>query len=616
MYILPIQSTAYYKSRSVVKSNNIANPQRVKSPTFGRYNQMLTPRYKVHILDGGSHGKYMEYFSKSVFNGLKADINVIPHNIAINSKDKNLKQMEDLEGALKDLNESYSIRAGEYLSIPGLASVSLHNLQDRIKNVLGLEIELTPKNVKQYKSTIMAMLKRLYDYPATYGKEIADMDSAGQNFGKLYGVITQINELVKKGVNVYVPAGHPEDNSIKWLAKQKDMKTQLYNYIASDKKYYAAYIENLFDEVRSKGWYDFNLLSLTDANIVNVNDKYGAPYLFAAYDSCVTTSARGVYNFYPVRDNGKVVGYSFHNNWSIDFPYSAFPENKSIENLNQFVGLRLSDVHSGFFQGLRVERRLKNGLDVSDDADKLYSIGTVFPSREIDKNKYYNLGQYTDVKGSAVYTQNNAGEVVFIKCDCEGSERPSVKTMWGTCFATFNAIRKDMEERISAECKEHDMVEKYDELMSKDYGCNQMKGAEYYCNKILDKLHPDKSSIVHKAFTAHYYEKLINIMEHTATPAQRKQVINTFINISSEDALYNKNDPDAGFLNEPFRRIGYWYKCLSDYCKNENRPFEAKVCQWAANQISEQTEAGYLILERRVKMQEDIGDLYRAYNKD
>lgn len=86
-------------------------------------------------------------------------------------------------------------------------------------------------------------------------------------------------------------------------------------------------------------WYDFNLLSLSNAEKVALKDKNNNDHLFTSYDGCITRSARGVYNFTPVRGtDGKVKGFSFTDETTVEYPIDKYKMIKNIENLLEYVG--------------------------------------------------------------------------------------------------------------------------------------------------------------------------------------------------------------------------------------------------------------------------------------
>ena len=119
---------------------------------------------------------------------------------------------------------------------------------------------------------ILQFLKEIYTYKSYYSSEISDMDKNSQDLEYTYGVINEVNKLVDKGVNVYIPAGHGADSTLKWLAKTNNSSDDLYRYIAKnydpDGK-----VKKILQEAKHKNFYDFNLLSLCKGHIVNLKSR-------------------------------------------------------------------------------------------------------------------------------------------------------------------------------------------------------------------------------------------------------------------------------------------------------------------------------------------------------
>lgn len=78
------------------------------------------------------------------------------------------------------------------------------------------------------------------------------------------------------------------------------------------------------------------------------------------------------------------------------------------------------------------------------DFNKIYSMKEVLSPEEIERGKLDYLGKYISADKKHIFDINSKDEVLFQKCNCEGSERPSVVSMWGSCFATFNKIKEDI----------------------------------------------------------------------------------------------------------------------------------------------------------------------------
>ncbi len=261
--------------------------------------------HTVHIIDGGNHATNMQHFAKAI----SKDMDVEMHDVEINLKNKNAKQLKSLEQELKNMGSSKEDFTKEYIAIPASSSVPLLNLQDQIKAVIGKEVKLTPENIKANKPLILNFLKEIYENPGKYRQCINNMDKDGLGLEYTYGVIQQINKLVKsKGAKVFVPAGHPYDETLKWMATQRGLKPELYNYIATGNDYDQV-VSKMIKEIKVNNWYNFNLLALSDAKIVTVKGTNEVQdYIFAAYDPCITDGARGIYNFSPVREKGKLIG--------------------------------------------------------------------------------------------------------------------------------------------------------------------------------------------------------------------------------------------------------------------------------------------------------------------
>ena len=412
----------------------------------------------VHILDGGAHGSYIKHFAEATIKDLGADVEIKFHNAVTNPRVESVKQLADLEAQIRYLNLSEQIKKGDFVTIPGMTAVSLLNLSDRIGCVLKESVKLTSDNVKANKDKIMRFLNNLYYNRYTNSDQIKYMDNLQQGMENTYGVIQELDKLTQKGVNVYIPAGHPDDNSIKWMTAQKNQKEELYKAIASGCKEFSPEVKRIIKDIRNKGWYDLNLLALANAHIVNVKDKEGEDYLFASRDGFANDGARGVYNFTPIRDGwSNIKGYSFRNETTVEFPYEEFPDNAKIANINKFVGLPINSVLADENDHKKYRELVLKKKSTAELPDKLYRIADVFDESEIKRRKLNYLGDFISKDQKLVFDVNPKGKVLFQKCNCEGSDRPSVKSMWGCCFSTVSAIRRDI--RKAMQRKEIDMQE-------------------------------------------------------------------------------------------------------------------------------------------------------------
>ncbi|MCQ2754860.1 MAG: hypothetical protein MJ231_07415, partial [bacterium] len=345
----------------------------------------------VHIVDGGNHATNMQHFAKAV----SKNSDIIMHDVEVNSANKNTKQLKSLENQLKYLNNRSSLM-GEYVAIPALASVPLLNIKDQYNRVMGENKTFTPQNIKANKEKILSFLKKLYDYPSLYREYINYMDSSKQGIEYTYGVIQEINKLIDKGAKVYVPSGHPQEETLKWMAGEKGLKPELYHYIATGKDTNYT-ISDMHAQIKRNNWYSFNLLSLSNANIVGVKGAQGAQdYMFAAYDSCVTDGARGVYNFTPIRKNGILVGYSYTDKTTNEYPYNEFPANGEVANLVKFVGKHYTSVLATQSETAKLKECIRYNRNTNYCSDKLYSIDEVYSQDEIRRERLYLQGRYVD----------------------------------------------------------------------------------------------------------------------------------------------------------------------------------------------------------------------------
>ena len=406
--------------------------------------------YSVHIVDGGNHAANMNHFAQSIGEG-KWDL--YNKEVETNYRDPGIKQLENLEWKLKELNFEQTLSYDKYhdavyIAMPILANVPLQNLEAQMNAVMGTHTHLTPQNIRSKKDEVIAFLKRIYDEPDKYRQYINYMDPMGQGLEKTYGIIYQINKLAqRRNTKVFIPAGHPEYASIKWMSEQRNQKPELYNYIATGFDKDNA-VHNMQREIKDNGWYDFNLLSLSEADIVNVKDADGKDYIYSAYDSCVKDGARGVYNFSPVRDeNGKLLGYGYHDTKHVDYPYEEFPANDEIQGIAKFVGRPLKEVLADSETTQAFKDDVWNNRSRERYADKLFKVSDIFPQHERDYNKMDLKGDYIDSSLQLYFRTNKDGLVIFPNCDCEGSGRPSVLSMWGSCFSIFNAIKDDIKIR-------------------------------------------------------------------------------------------------------------------------------------------------------------------------
>ena len=430
-------------------------------------------------------------------------------------------------------------------------------------------------------------------------------------------------------------------------------------------------------DIKNRNWYNFNLLSLSEAKIVTIKNRgNNKDYIFAGYDTCTTHGERGVYNFSPVRDkDNNVLGYSYTNETSVEYPYDEFPANDEIANLVQYVGRRLSDV----LASPKETKQFINGEHNEKLNSKLYKIVDIFSPEEIKAQKMNLRGDYVDSTKTLFFRENELGKVIFPYTDCEGSGKPSVLPMWGCCFSVINAIKRDIDyERRAPILFEHygnygAYLDKKERVMSgilnkareaKKWGNYREAEARYNeaieASKISEKYgDPDITPYLElgdmfldlkeyrKASgclnTAMFYlcKKLAFTLEGTtssktiADVKQNKANLKIYQNYLNELRDYYKLNSFLRFfatkptthiptdsnsvdnyeysikLYNNIQEIAEIYKKIGITCENNNETDSAKKCYQASKEIANCTELGNKLILRRADHNRYIGDLIK-----
>ncbi len=394
----------------------------------------------IHIFDGDNHLKNMEHFAKAI----SKDSDIVIHEVEVNEKYPEVKQIKSLYEQLKKLPPEGN---GEYVAIPVLFTVALQNLKEQYEKHNKEELDLNPQSVTYHKQHIIG-------FSGCFSSFKDAMDPNCQGIEWIGYTISQINKLVEGGYKVYIPAGHPEHQSLKWLAEQKGKKEEL-NYYLSHRQDIDNSVKDMKEYIEKQGWYDFNLLTLSKANIINIKDANNySDFIYAAHDARVTDSARGVYNFYPIRDKSdKVIGFSYTDKETVQYPYEEYEMTQQVEHILNYTGKKLDSVLADEKTTEDfVERERIGYIGSKKDFSKyLFRIEDVFSDNEIKAKKLYLKGKFVDSTLKTFYNVNDDNEVTFENCNCEASQRPSVVSMWGTCFSVFTAIQRDIEERKEGE---------------------------------------------------------------------------------------------------------------------------------------------------------------------
>ena len=622
----------------------------------------------VYIVDGGNHATNMEHFAQAISDDMDTEI----FEVDTVTGNKNMKILKSLEKQLKNLRQNRHVK-NEYIAVPALASVPILNLQDQYNAVMNTSKEFSPENLKANKESILEFLEKLYKNPNTFKKYINYMDKNQQGLEYTYGVIKEINELVKAGAKVYIPSGHPQDETLKWMAEQRGLKPELYNFIATGKDINHQ-ITRLHREIKNNNWYDFNLLSLSNANVVGIKDAKGPQdYMFAAYDSCVTDGERGVYNFTPIRKNNEIVGYSYTDEKTIEYPFDEFPANKEVANIAKFVGLKVSDVLATKDETMTLKESIKNGYTGIGCADKLYRVKDIFTPEQIAKQKINLQGEFVDKSLKLFFSQNQNNDVIFKKCDCEGSGKPSVLSMWGSCFAVFNAIARDIQleknkfhnsdknyhsnyiKNLLQEVHLHSIIlgdkKRGEELLNKAIQedkafvlSNPNEAALYSPHMLLGDLHfnlkryEPAAACYNNALDA-LAKELIHHSGKTLADIQHARFKYNHIKTASEKydtelLLYNRlpffqrifsaSEPEKPkYYNQHYKiaeeerdifnsinNAANMYERLAHICMHKGEFYPAKVCRAAADDIREFSDKGIEVLLARSNGVQYIGDIY------
>ena len=400
--------------------------------------------FKMHIVDGGIHASNMKYFAKAISSDISDYTKLIMHEVELLPHNTGLKSLKSLDENLTKLDVENIVKPEDYVTIPCTAPIELNTLTYYFNSANVSKEKFTPQNIKEKKDIVLGFLESA----SKEGSTLTHMDKDSQGLQHISNIIKTVNNLVEKGVHVFIPSDHPLEAAIKWKAADMGIKDYLYKYIATGEDK-GGQIEGIIKNLKAENAYKFNLLTLSDAHIVNLQNRLETgDYIFSAYDSCVTDRARGVYNFYPVRDDaGKILGFSFTDKTSIHYPVNEFAGSSDIENIAHFVGRKPSDFS---YEG-NIIRIMEQLMAWEEPHDKLRNIPfpvSCFPKKRLDKEHILEKGVFFDPTETLFFDLNRDRELVFRKCDCEGSGRPSVVAMWGSCFAAVNAMTKSVRAQL------------------------------------------------------------------------------------------------------------------------------------------------------------------------
>lgn len=588
--------------------------------------------YKVHIVDGGAHGNVMEHFARAIVKSVDDVVDVVMHKADTNPRYSGMKQMKSIKEKLTFLNHGNGAQPGDYVAIPCSAQVPLNTLSD----LMGFEPKsITPVGVIRYKERI---LKFLQDIPDS---KLRVMDPNEQGMQHVFGVIEQINGLIKKGVHVYLPAGHPTEGALKSIAASYNGKDALYEHIYTGGKKNSFRILLFKDKLLNDNIYRFNLLGLSDAHVVNVKDLSGRKdHVFAAYDSCVNDGARGVFNFYPVRNKeGKILGYSFTDKHTVQYPIEEYLANDEFANISKFVGKHISECEASSTHIHMMKNMIKWNEPHPSFPDDLYPVSLVYPEHRLKAENLLAKGRFVDKSEQLFFDVNDSGEVIFRKCDCEGSGRPSVIPMWGSCFATINAIKRD----ITAHLRQHSggftqkISSEVSDALENAYNAfddKKLKAAEFFFNKTIKLVKPFDYTRepLNISLTAHKY--LFDLMLSQGKRHEAEAVANSYINTQCKSLLYefrqaqNINqindmhfatywdfpEHEVNFFKKKITTLASTFRTVARLCRQKGNDRAAEVSNWAADMISRcRSSEADPIISRRASGSINIGDIFDEY---
>ncbi|MBQ6516137.1 tetratricopeptide repeat protein [bacterium] len=443
---------------------------------YGRkFTPMINFRSKdIQILDAGKH---MSDLSAALQEGLIGeDVKIEKVHVELNKQDNSRKQMDSVNKNLEKILKSEKLP--DYVVLPFSMSVDILNLNDQYERVMGEKFTFTPENVNFNKDKMMNFLLKIKNHPNTYCDYIGYMDPIGQGIEKTYDVIQNINKLVEKGVKVYIPAGQPNDLSMKWAIGKDNLKPEFYYYLSKNKDVDGK-ITYLKNDIADKNWYKLNLLCFSDAENVGTLNYRGDKFIYSAYDTNVTQYKKGTYNLYPVRKwNGNIKGYSYYGRENTGLEDISLKNDK----LKDFVGKDISSVLASDSE--HTDFNLYN----KKNEKKLYRVDRICKLYCTPKTEL--MGKYVDSSLTLFFDTNTAGEVIFNKTNIEGSQRPSIFGMWGSCFSAITAVIDDVKHNPKTNITE-DVLDTYKYKATLPYESmgdayfynNNFKAAEDYYNK-------------------------------------------------------------------------------------------------------------------------------------
>lgn len=627
MKIAPI-NTFLFSNKIHNKKNNIQNPivqKNIAQDSFVKTTQVANNvptghlktipflGYKIHIVDLGRHADEMAHFAKLDAKGVDK---VVLHRGEYSANADFNKPLKNIETQLKEIN-SYGLTDKEsYVAIPVKITVPLQNLAEQYKRVMGHYLHLKPHSTQTCKKSILTFLKELYENPEKHKKYIRYMDPNNQGIEYSYGIIQEINKLNCK--KAYVPADYPHKETIEWLAGTKGETPELNNYLATgyDKD---GKVNNMLNYIKGKEWYDFNLLALSKADVVNLKKADGySDHIHSSYDTTVNDGSRGVYNLSPVRENGKIVGYSYKDMVTNQYPVSDFPYNLDVAEVAKFVGRHVDEVVADDRMTHEFRMAMEEGRDTSEFSGKLYPVWKVFGDEQLRSEKIFDKGDFVDSDLKNYYRRNAHYEIIYPKADCENNGRPSVRAMWGSEYSMLNAMKRDISEQDFADNMVKEFGINFSSIAADTYKSakdaffvNDYIKSERLLNEAIESInlagfdlkkehHIESYNLMGDVKTklgdydgaSWYYNKAINSLSK-----------NVMENYGVDSKIYHTTMKDRVKIHDIFVK-------LADIAKIRGEGYPEQECLRAAGEVRGLTTLGAKVLERRADNDINIGDIF------
>lgn len=602
-----------FSQNPIITTNNSENDIFVKAPNVSvvKPKQVNFMGYPVHIIDGGRHAVDLEHFAEAI----SKDMNIITHKVKKIVRKTSLVDVKSLYEQLKYINDNNVIGKDAYVAIPASVSVSLNNIREQFMDVMGGPVYLKPERVKSEKGRLIEFLKKLYDNPNKYRKNLDILDPEHQGLEYTYGVITEINKINCK--NKYVPAEHAIYKTLKGMAEERNLKPELQHFIATGQDSYG-HINNLRNEINSQGIYDFNLLGLSNAQVINLKGPNKGDYIYSGFDMSITDGERGVYNFSPVRENGKIVGYSFHDTTTKEYPFEEFPGNQEVSNIAKFVGLDGNEVIANDWEIAEFQKALRENQNLDRFANKIYPTHKVMSDTDRWNTKADIRGDFVDSTFQLFFRKNNEGKIIFPNCDCEGSGRPSVMSMWGSCFSIFNVIKRNIDFENLHKIYEADKIN-FAGLVESSISAGKLAETKGNVKEAIKRYEDAIRQLYIKGFDFRRsrdlepYRALADLKFNIGDYDGAEPLYNKLVNWKSKyvQELRNRSALDYNGYQEIYVEIANMFDKLGKICDKKGEMYPAQWCRRAVETFkSNSFGIRDKLIARRADENLNIGDLF------